>query len=59
MKYRLAAAQDQSVPVTNYGIIIAYMNGILERSLQPLTKDRLMLHCIISTSKISIISSPL
>ena len=40
MKYRLAAAQDQSVPVTNYGIIIAYMNGILERSLQPLTKDR-------------------
>ena len=35
MKYRLSCAQDQGVPMTNYGILIAYMNGILERSLEP------------------------
>ena len=35
MKYRLSCAEDQGVPMTNYGIIIAYMNGILERSLEP------------------------
>ena len=34
MKYRLSCAEDQGVPMTNYGIIIAYMNGILERSLE-------------------------
>lgn len=35
MKYRLSCAEDQGVPMTNYGIIIAYMNGILERILEP------------------------
>ena len=35
MKYRLSCAGDQEVPMTNYGILIAYMNGILERSLEP------------------------
>lgn len=33
MKYRLAEAKRQGVPMTNYGVAIAYMNGILERSL--------------------------
>lgn len=33
MKYRLHYSEDQQVPITNYGIIIAYMNGILKRSL--------------------------
>ncbi|MEY8338121.1 [FeFe] hydrogenase H-cluster maturation GTPase HydF [Lachnospiraceae bacterium 62-35] len=36
MRYRLGMAADQKIPMTNYGIIIAYMNGILERSLKPL-----------------------
>lgn len=36
MKYRLAMAADQNIPMTNYGIIMAYMGGILERSLKPL-----------------------
>ena len=36
MKYRLKCAEDQHIPMTNYGICIAYMNGILERSIQPL-----------------------
>ena len=36
MKYRLKCAEDQQIPMTNYGICIAYMNHILERSVQPL-----------------------
>ena len=36
MKYRLKCAEDQQIPMTNYGICIAYLNGILERSIRPL-----------------------
>lgn len=36
MKYRLKCAEDQNIPMTNYGICIAYLNGILERSIRPL-----------------------
>ena len=35
MKYRQQCAQDQGIPITNYGISIAFMHGILKRSLQP------------------------
>jgi len=35
MKYRLKCAEDQQIPMTNYGICIAYLNGILERSIRP------------------------
>lgn len=34
IKYRQKCAVDQNVPITNYGIIIAYMQGILKRSLE-------------------------
>ncbi len=34
IKYRMKCAQDQHVPMTNYGILIAYTHGILNRSLQ-------------------------
>lgn len=34
MHYRLNCAQDQQVPMTNYGTLIAYMQGILERSIK-------------------------
>lgn len=34
MKYRLKCAEDQEVPITNYGIAIAYMQGILRRSVE-------------------------
>ena len=34
MRYRLKCAADQGVPITNYGIIIAYMQGILRRSVE-------------------------
>ena len=33
MKYRIKCAEAENVPITNYGTAIAYMNGILERSL--------------------------
>lgn len=35
MKYRIACANDLSIPITNYGILIAYMQGILKRSVKP------------------------
>ena len=35
MKYRTKCAQDQKVPFTNYGILIAYTQGILKRTLEP------------------------
>lgn len=35
MAYRLRCAKDQGIPATNYGIVIAYMKGILNRSLEP------------------------
>jgi len=33
MQYRMRCAEDAGVPFTNYGTLIAYMNGILRRSL--------------------------
>ena len=35
MKYRIACCRDQSVPITNYGLLIAQVTGILKRSLGP------------------------
>ncbi len=32
--YRIKCAADQGVPVTNYGILIAYIQGILDRSIK-------------------------
>lgn len=34
MKYRLSCAVDEGIPITNYGILIAYIQGILKRSIQ-------------------------
>ena len=35
MQYRLKHATNTSIPITNYGITIAQINGILKRSLEP------------------------
>ncbi len=35
MKYRYRQASEQNIPITNYGILIADINGILKRSLKP------------------------
>ena len=34
MKSRLKKASEQNIPIVNYGMASAYMNGILERSLE-------------------------
>ena len=34
MKSRLKRANEQNIPIVNYGMAIAYMNGILERSME-------------------------
>lgn len=39
MLYRMNLANEQGIPFSNYGTVIAYINGILERSIQ-ITKDR-------------------
>ena len=35
MKYRISCAQDQGIPIANYGMVIAYIHEILKRSLIP------------------------
>ena len=35
MQNRLSRAEQEKLPMTNYGILIAYMKGILKRSLEP------------------------
>ena len=40
MKSRLRSAADQEIPMTNYGILIAYMKGILKRSMEALETVR-------------------
>ena len=36
MLYRIAAAQAAGVPIVNYGVLLACLNGILPRALAPL-----------------------
>ncbi len=39
MKHRIYRAQAQGVPIVNYGIFIAYTQGILERSIELFTQS--------------------
>lgn len=39
MKYRLKCAGDAGIPITNYGTAIAYMKGILTRSVEIFTDE--------------------
>ncbi len=41
MKYRLKCAQDAGIPMTNYGTAIAYMKGILNRSIEIFKSENL------------------
>jgi [FeFe] hydrogenase H-cluster maturation GTPase HydF len=43
MQYRVTKAREQGVPVTNYGMLIAYVQGILPRALQPFPAAKLAL----------------
>ena len=40
MRYRLERCRKQGVPVTNYGVLIAYLNGILERVMGSFGEDK-------------------
>ena len=44
MQSRMRSAQEQGVPMINYGIAIACMHGILKRSLSPFPWIRQLLH---------------
>lgn len=35
MMYRIDSASDYQVPIVNYGVLIAYVHGILDRALEP------------------------
>ena len=35
MLSRIEISYEQGVPIVNYGLTIAYLNGILDRSLKP------------------------
>ncbi len=39
IRYRMQLAKSQNVPITNYGVLIAYLNGILGRVLTPFSSD--------------------
>ena len=34
MRFRMKCAADQGVPITNFGTLIAFLHGILSRSLE-------------------------
>lgn len=35
MKHRIKCSQNQYIPITNYGVLIAHIQGILKRSIEP------------------------
>ncbi len=43
MQYRAKTAKEQHVPMTNYGMLIAYMHGILKRTLAPIPEAKELL----------------
>ena len=47
IRARMESAQKQGVPFVNYGIVIAFMTGILERSLRMLPS----FHCLLTEDK--------
>ncbi|MDD6194165.1 MAG: [FeFe] hydrogenase H-cluster maturation GTPase HydF [Lachnospiraceae bacterium] len=38
MRYRISHGSEQEVPITNYGVLIAYIHGILPRVVEPFEK---------------------
>jgi [FeFe] hydrogenase H-cluster maturation GTPase HydF len=43
MLSRIASAKDHNVPIVNYGILIAYVQGLLARALEPFPLAKLIL----------------
>lgn len=42
MMHRIESAKDLNVPFVNYGVLIAYLHGILDRALEPFPKVKLL-----------------
>ncbi|MFZ7134064.1 MAG: [FeFe] hydrogenase H-cluster maturation GTPase HydF [Eubacteriales bacterium] len=42
MMYRIQTSKEYEVPIVNYGILIAYVHGILDRALQPFPMAKLL-----------------
>ena len=40
MLHRLMATEESGVPMVNYGVLIAYVHGILKRALMPFPEAR-------------------
>jgi hydrogenase maturation GTPase HydF len=43
MQYRIKQAKEQNMPIVNYGVLIAYMQGILKRSIEPFPSIAMLL----------------
>lgn len=41
MKYRMNFARERGIPMTNYGMLIAHVQGVLERAIAPFPSARL------------------
>lgn len=46
MAWRLSQAKAAGVPMTNYGTMIAYLHGILERAMEPLKENVATIHIV-------------
>lgn len=42
MTHRIDSAKEENVPIVNYGVLIAYVHGILDRALEPFPLARLI-----------------
>lgn len=42
MMYRLSKAQEEGVPIVNYGVLISYVHGVFPRALEPFPAAKLM-----------------
>lgn len=43
MRYRIHTAREQNIPMTNYGMLIAHVMGILPRALKPFPEGAVLL----------------
>ncbi|MDD4599733.1 GTPase Der [bioreactor metagenome] len=44
MLYRLSVVRQKGVPIVNYGILIAYLNDVLDRALAPFPSAKKIMH---------------
>jgi len=42
MNHRIDSAKEENVPIVNYGVLIAYVHGILDRALEPFPLAKLI-----------------